>query len=209
MCDAKAILKDQDLSMCVCVCVCVFKMLGCLGFGLRGLFRSQKWRLTFYKTRKPISKSPVSTSIWRFKGCASSHSQHACKLPEFLFLQLLFLNPDPNRNERWPSGASKLPDLWARSARRRPRDENIAWRPRAGSQGVSWPKTTIRVALSPDETSALCCLWGLIMSVIYDINLRIAVEPNVNACGNKIKPSIIWSLKKSLILCRKSSSLFS
>lgn len=75
--------------------------------------------------------------------------------------------------------------------------------PWARSQGVSWLKTTIHagVPLSPpDEMSAFCCYTGRLstesLSVIYGINLRISVEPNVNICGNNIKPSIIWSLKK-------------
>lgn len=53
----------------------------------------------------------------------------------------------------------------------------------------------------------LRCVCEDSLSVIYGINLRIAVEPNVNICGNNIKPSIIWSLKKSLILHRKQREL--
>lgn len=114
---------------------------------------------------------------WRFPGFLS---------PPFFFL----LNPEPNLSEGWPSGVLKLPDLWPHSERWRPCDENIAWRPQAESQGASWLKTTIwfGVTLSPNETSALSCytcVWGggrKSQSVIYEINLLVAAEPNVKIC---------------------------
>lgn len=70
-------------------------------------------------------------------------------------------------SESWPSGLLKLPDLLAHSERIRSRDEDIVWRPRAASQGVSWLKTTIHADVP------LSTRWNVCIVLLYMVSVKI------------------------------------